>query len=65
MGALVSMKYKFFLMIIVFILFTSSLSKAENIKIGLLLPYSGAVAILGEEITNALELHFEEVNSES
>jgi len=64
MGALVSMKYKIFLMIIVFILFTSSLSKAENIKIGLLLPYSGAVAIIGEEITNALELAFEEVNFE-
>ena len=36
----------------------------KTIKIGMILPYSGAVAIIGEEITNALELAFEEVNYE-
>ena len=48
-------------------LFYCTVAKADSdktIKIGMILPYSGAVAIIGEEITNALELAFEEVNYE-
>ena len=44
-----------------------NIASAENnkpIKIGTLLSYSGVYAILGEEITNALELALEEVNYE-
>ena len=47
--------------------FYCTVAKADSdktIKIGMILPYSGAVAIIGEEITNALELAFEEVNYE-
>ncbi len=36
----------------------------EPLKIGVLLPYSGVYAQLGEDITNAMELYFEEQDTE-
>lgn len=36
----------------------------EPLKIGVLLPYSGVYAQLGEDITDAMELYFEEQNNE-
>ena len=62
-----NIKFKTSLVITIFLLFYCISVKAENeepIKIGTLLSYSGVYAILGEEITNALELAFEEVNYE-
>ena len=35
----------------------------DTIKIGTLLPYSGVYTVLGEEITNAMILAFEEVDN--
>ena len=53
--------------ILISIIFFSSVIYAEDkntIKIGTLLPYSGVYTILGEEITNAMELAFKEENNE-
>ena len=48
------------------IIFFSSIVFAnakDTIKIGTLLPYSGVYTVLGEEITNAMILAFEEVDN--
>ena len=53
--------------ILISIIFFSSAIYAEDkntIKVGTLLPYSGVYTILGEEITNAMELAFKEENNE-
>ena len=53
--------------ILILIIFFSSAIYAEDkntIKVGTLLPYSGVYTILGEEITNAMELAFKEENNE-
>ena len=42
---------------------TSIVYSKDVIKIGTLLPYSGVYAVLGEEITNAMILAFDEVNN--
>jgi len=52
---------------LILIIFFSSAIYAEDkntIKVGTLLPYSGVYTILGEEITNAMELAFKEENNE-
>jgi branched-chain amino acid transport system substrate-binding protein len=38
--------------------------EGEPLKIGVILPYSGVYAQLGEDITDAMELYFEERNNE-
>ena len=51
-------------LILLFNTFNSSISfSKDTIKIGTLLPYSGVYTVLGEEITNAMSLAFEEVNN--
>ena len=42
---------------------TSIVYSKDVIKIGTLLPYSGVYTVLGEEITNAMILAFDEVNN--
>ena len=54
---------KFFILTFIFFIHISVLLAKDNIKIGTLLPYSGVYTVLGEEITNAMELAFEEVNN--
>ena len=50
--------------ILLFYSYSSSISFSKDIiKIGTLLPYSGVYTVLGEEITNAMSLAFEEVNN--
>ena len=52
----------FFIILIGF--YSSSLSYSnDNIKIGTLLPYSGVYTVLGEEITNAMSLAFDEIDN--
>ena len=52
------------ILILLFNVYNSSLSfSKDTIKIGTLLPYSGVYTVLGEEITNAMSLAFEEVNN--
>ena len=51
-------------LILLFNTYNSSISfSKDTIKIGTLLPYSGVYTVLGEEITNAMSLAFEEVNN--
>ena len=50
----------FFIPLIIFNSISFANSK-DTIKIGTLLPYSGVYTVLGEEITNAMILAFEEI----
>ena len=52
----------FFIILIGFYSSSISYSK-DNIKIGTLLPYSGVYTVLGEEITNAMSLAFDEIDN--
>jgi len=55
---------KFILISIIFFSNATYADDKNTIKIGTLLPYSGVYTILGEEITNAMELAFNEENNE-
>ena len=57
---------KFFISayLIIYSLSSAYSEDKDIIKIGTLLPYSGVYTVLGEEITNAMELAFEEENNE-
>ena len=57
---------KYFILTYSIIYFLSSAYSEDEdiIKIGTLLPYSGVYTVLGEEITNAMELAFQEENNE-
>jgi len=50
--------------IILIVYYSSSVSYSkDSIKIGTLLPYSGVYTVLGEEITNAMSLAFDEIDN--
>jgi branched-chain amino acid transport system substrate-binding protein len=51
-------------MILLLTIYNTSISHSKDvIKIGTLLPYSGVYTVLGEEITNAMSLAFDEINN--
>ena len=54
---------KLFMILLLTICNTSISHSKDVIKIGTLLPYSGVYTVLGEEITNAMSLAFDEINN--
>ena len=54
---------KIFILSFIFVINNNVLFAKDNIKIGTLLPYSGVYTVLGEEITNAMQLAFDEINN--